>query len=476
MLTTHTLRTPLSVLFCCLILLAALPAHAKVTQTEAPEMISLVVGKSTVINTEANVTRVSLGSDTVVSIVVLSPRQIYLTGNALGSTTLTLWTNNEVSEVFDVVVVPDVTHLKRMIHEILPDEHNIKILAAGESITLSGYVSNAANLASVLALARAAAPEKVVNLLRVDGVHQVMLEVRVAEMSRSVTKRLGVNLAAIGSNFSVFSLINNLSSYDASKGLFNLTDNINLSGGYTSGNVSYFGMIEALKTNGLARILAEPNLTCVSGETAEFLVGGEVPIPMPGSLGSVGIDYKPFGIGLKFTATVLSSGQINLQVNPEVSELDYSRAISVSGFEIPTISTRRANTVVQLADGQSFVIAGLITDTLKENAHKVPGIGEVPVLGTLFSSKDFKSNKTELVVLVTAHLAKPVDMTTQTLPTDGFKEPTDTEFYLFGLMEGSKDDDDGLVKPVKDKATPAAGTVVRPETGFDGDFGHAWPN
>ncbi|OIQ50677.1 Type II secretion system protein D precursor [Pseudodesulfovibrio hydrargyri] len=456
------------------LLLASAAAQAAVYETEAQKEIRLVVGKSTVINTESKISRVSLGADDVVSMVLLSPRQIYLTGSALGSTTLTMWTDGHVSDVVDVVVTPDVTHLKRMIHEIMPDEHNVQVLSSGDSVTLSGHVSSATNLSSVLALAEAAAPEKVVNLLSVDGIHQVMLEVRVAEMSRSVIKRLGINFAAFGSNFSIYSIINNLTSYDAEKGIFNLTDNINMTGAYRTGNTSVYGMLDALKSNGLVRMLAEPNLTCVSGEPAEFLVGGEVPIPMPSALGTVSIDYKPFGIGLKFTATVMSTGRINLQVNPEVSELDYSKSVPVQGYEVPTISTRRANTVVELADGQSFVIAGLISDSLKENSHKFPGLGEIPVLGTLFSSKDFSSNKTELVVLVTVHLAKPVDMAAQTLPTDGFREPDDKEFYLFGLLEGQGGP--GGHVPAGRTGAAEPGTVIRPESGFDGEFGHSWPN
>jgi len=470
----HFMRILLVVLSYFLILLVPAGVHAGTQQTKTPEILKLTLGKSLVIDTDFKVSRVSLASDTLVSIVVLSPQQIYLTGNELGSTTMTLWSKGKVADVYDVIVTPNMTHLKRIIHEVMPNERNIKVLTTGESVTLAGHVSNTSNLSSVLALAEAAAPDKVVNLLTVDGIQQVMLEVRVAEMSRSVTKRLGVNFAAIGSNFSIYSIINNLTSYNAADDIFELTDNITLSGAYRGGGTTIFGMIDALKANGLVRMLAEPNLTCVSGESAEFLVGGEVPIPMPGPLGNVAIDYKPFGIGLKFTATVMSSGLINLQVNPEVSELDYSKAVSVGGYEIPTISTRRANTVVELGDGQSFVIAGLISDTLKENSNKFPGLGEVPVLGTLFSSKDFSSNKTELVVLVTAHLAKPVDMASQTLPTDGFKEPSDSEFYLFGLMEGIGGYEPSKVSGANSGAVEP-GTVVRPESGFDGEFGHSWP-
>ncbi|MCJ2164425.1 MULTISPECIES: type II and III secretion system protein family protein [unclassified Pseudodesulfovibrio] len=471
----RSITTVYAALIVLVVLLAAVTVQAAVYETEAQEEIRLVVGKSTVINTESRISRVSVGSETVVSIVVLSPRQIYLTGTALGSTTLTLWTDGQVSDVFDVAVIPDVTHLKRMIHEILPAEQNVKVLSSGDSVTLSGYVSSTSSLTSVLALAQAAAPDKVVNLLSVDGIHQVMLEVRVAEMSRAVTKRLGINFAAIGSNFSIYSIINNLTSYDAEKGIFNLTDRINFTGGYRSGSTTIHGMIDALKSNGLVRMLAEPNLTCISGESAEFLVGGEVPIPMPGSLGTIAIEYKPYGIGLKFTATVMNSGRINLQVNPEVSELDYSKSVPVAGYEVPTISTRRANTVVELGDGQSFVIAGLISDSLKENSHKFPGLGEIPVLGALFSSKDFSSNKTELVVLVTAHLAKPVDRDSQTLPTDGFQEPDDKEFYLFGLLEGQDSNKGTKAAHTAQVGAAEPGTVVRPESGFDGEFGHSWP-
>ncbi len=377
--------------------------------------------------------------------------------------------------MFDIVVTPDVTHLKRLIHEVMPEERNVKILSSGDSLTLSGYVSNASNLSSVLALAEAAAPEKVVNLLTVDGIQQVMLEVRVAEMSRSVTKRLGINLVATFSNFSIYSIINNLTSYQAKEGYYQLTEKINLTSQYRSGSASFLGMIDALKANGLVRMLAEPNLTCVSGESAEFLVGGEVPIPMPGALGNIAIDYKPYGIGLRFTATVMGSGRINLQVNPEVSELDYSRTVPVEGYEVPTISTRRANTVVELGDGQTFVIAGLISDSMKDNIHRYPGVGDIPILGNLFSSKEYVSNKTELMVMVTARLAKPVDKDRITLPTDGYVAPTDSEFYLFGLLEGQGGETASAPAPAPTEGPARPGAVVRPETGFDGEFGHSWP-
>ncbi|MGL1862712.1 MAG: type II and III secretion system protein family protein [Pseudodesulfovibrio sp.] len=463
--------------FLMLMTLLAAPVHAEITilNTEAPDVIRIVLNKSTILNSDTPMTRVSLAQPGAASIVVLSPTQIYVTGQTLGTTTLTLWQGKTVSAVYDLVITPDVTRLKRMIHEILPMEKNVQVLSSGESITLSGYVTNTGNLTSILALAEAEAPEKVVNLLRVEGVQQVMLEVRVAEMSRSALKRMGVNMAAVFSNFTIYSFLNNLTSLSADgSNSIELTDNINGVINYNSGSANITGFIDALKANGLARLLAEPNLTCVSGESADFLVGGEIPIPKPGSLGNVTIEFKPFGVGLEFTPTVLSSGHINLHVSPEVSELDYANAVSFDGYEIPALSTRKATTVVDLADGQSFAIAGLISESLRESNQRFPVLGDVPILGSLFRSTSYQKSKSELVIIVTAHLVKPLDMTRQTLPGDDFKEPSDYEFFMMGLLEGRKDTK-GVNVANAHANSPNADTVVRPENGFDGEFGHSWP-
>ncbi|SOB59735.1 Type II and III secretion system protein [Pseudodesulfovibrio profundus] len=451
---------------------ASAPAKGGILNTEAPDVIRLVLDKSTILTTEKPISRVSLAQPGAASIVVLSPNQIYITGNTLGTTTLTLWEGKKVSSVYDLVITPDVTRLKRMLHEILPEEKNIQVLSSGESITLSGSVTSTGNLTNVLSLAEAEAPDKVVNLLRVDGVQQVMLEVRVAEMSRSGLKRMGVNFGATFSNFSIYSFLNNLTRTNTD-GEYFYTDKISGVGQYSNGSTSVTGFIDALKMNGVARLLAEPNLTCVSGESADFLVGGEVPVPQPGSLGTVTIEYKPFGVGLEFTPTVLSSGLINLQVSPEVSELDYTNSVSFQGYEIPGITTRKASTVIDLADGQSFAIAGLISESLKETNRRFPVLGDVPVLGTLFRSTDYQKGKTELVIIVTAHLVKPLDMATQTLPGQNFKEPSDYEFYMLGLLEGQHDDEQPTTPTSRNVKT--SGAVVRPENGFDGELGHSWP-
>jgi len=472
--TIHSLLAVLlaASLFC---LAGATPAPVEVLDTEAPGVIRIVSGKSTILNTPEPVSRVSLSTEEAASIIILSPRQLYITGKTMGTATLTLWGGDRVLKIYDLVVTPDVTRLKRMIHEIFPDEQGIKVLSSGQSITLSGSVNNTGNLTSILALAEAEAPEKVVNLLRVDGVQQVMLEVRVAEMTRTAMKRMGINLFGTISNFTFYSFLNNLSSLSTSGSQVLLTDKINGVIQYSNGSTSINGLFDALKANGLIRTLAEPNLTCVSGESANFLVGGEVPIPIPQSLGQIAIEFKPFGIGLEFTPTVLSSGMINLRVSPEVSELDYSKKVSFDGYEIPAVTTRKASTSVDLADGQSFAIAGLISDQLKENSNRFPGLGDVPVLGTLFRSTDFERSKTELVIIVTAHLAKPLDMAKQTLPTDGFKEADDYEFYMLGLLEGKKDKPGASPLGAAPDNQAQPGTVVRPESGFDGEFGHTWP-
>jgi pilus assembly protein CpaC len=323
-----------------------------------------------------------------------------------------------------------------------------------------------------VALARSfAADEKsVVNLLSVGGVQQVLLEVRVAEMNRDTFKRLGFNWSIQSGSDLFYTFLGGLSSLDGS-GSLTLSDDVTAALSVSGGDTTVDGIIDALRKNGLVKILAEPNLVCLSGQTADFLAGGEIPVPVPQGLGTVAIEYKPFGVGLTFTPTVLSGNRINLKVQPEVSELDDSRAVEISDVTVPAIETRRASTVVELGDGQSFAIAGLIKDNLRENISKIPLLGEIPVLGTLFRSQDFQKNRSELVIIVTPHLAKPTNMAEQTLPTDGFKEPDWFEFYLLGMDE-SRDSHAG-----QPKAASAAAKVppAADRGGFDGSYGPVVP-
>ena len=448
--------------------------------------LTLAVGKSTIVESSDIIRRVSVAAPDIADTVVLTARQIYVTGKSSGVTTITLWSDaNRVAAVFDVEILPDVAALKEKIHQVFPTEKDVKVLATHESITLSGTVSSTANLTQLVRLAEAYAPvdkltskPRVLSLVDVGGVHQVMLEVRVAEMSRSLMRRLGVNMNYIsnGGNQIGISLLNSLTKLPAAGWPGNplsVADNVTWISQFLSGNTTWTVFIDALKENGLTKVLAEPTLITLSGRSASFLAGGEFPIPVPQSSSGGGttitIEYKTFGVGLNFTPTVLGNGKISMVVNPEVSDLDFTRAVSVQGFLIPSINTRRVSTVIELGDGQSFAVAGLLKDDVREVVAKYPVLGDIPVLGALFRSSSFQKNETELIIIVTPHLVKPLDMARQTLPTDAYVEPDDFEFYLLGSTEG---------KGKQATANPTAASSVpglKKSSGLEGDFGYMKP-
>jgi len=446
----------------------------KAVATEA-ERFELGVGKSKVVDLTTSIKRASLANPEVADTVVLSPKQIYLTGKAIGVTTLTLWKENgELFSAFDIRVTPDLSQLREQLHRMLPDEPGILVTAAQDHVTLSGTISNLARQSRALEVAEPFAPKKIVNLLQVGGAQQVMLEVRVAEMDRNLIRHLGVNLAGRdlnnGNNFG-FTALNNITSA-AGSGATNdpfgqlVTNAVNALVKFQTGNISWTGFIDALKQEDAIKVLAKPTLVAVSGQEAQFLSGGEFPFPIPQAFGVVTIQYKKFGVGLSFTPTVLTNNRISMAVSPEVSELDFSNALQIQGFNVPTIATRRATTVVELADGQSFAIAGLLRDNMRESIAKFPVLGDIPVLGALFRSSRYTKNQTELVIIVTPHYVKPMDVAQLPLPTDTFVEPNDWEFYLMGLTDGA-----GYVSPAKqarDGQLAEAGTHGK----LDGDFGH----
>ncbi len=283
-----------------------------------------------------------------------------------------------------------------------------------------------------------------------------MLEVKVSEISRSLMNRLGFNFTYLykGPDFEV-SLLSELTSIPEIP-RFNTLLNL------YRGRASWSLLMDILKEEGVAKILAEPTLITTSGQEARFLAGGEIPIPVPEELGRVTISYKPYGVGLIFTPTVLSREKISMRVVPEVSEVDYERVVYYLGWAIPAFKTRRAATTVELADGQSFAIAGLLREDVTQVVSKFPILGDIPVLGALFRSSEFQKNETELVIIVTPHLVKPLDMARQPLPTDAYIEPDDFEFYLLGAMEGRE-------KPVRRP------DVLPPQGGMEGEFGHIVP-
>jgi pilus assembly protein CpaC len=380
----------------------SLAAASFFLETQNPKKLALVVGKSVILKTFEPVKRVSIGAPGIADFVLLSPHEIYLTGKAAGATNLTLWQNKKIAAIYDLEIAYDISRLKQKLHDLLPEERDLRVIATHDSITLSGVISSTANLSQTVALTGAFAPEnKVVNLLQVAGVHQVMLEVRIAEMSRSVIKRMGVNFSYLrGGDFALSTLGGLTTLGSAASGgpasLF-VSPAVNALFRFKKGSATWTGFIDALKDDGLVKILAEPTLIALSGQTADFLAGGEFPVPVPQGLGTVGIEYKSFGVALSFTPTVLSENKISIEVVPEVSELDFTTAIQVEGFFVPGLSTRRTSTVVELADGQSFAIAGLLKETVRDSLSKYPLLGDIPILGVLFRSRNFQKNETELV-------------------------------------------------------------------------------
>ncbi len=446
-------------------------------EIEKPRKLELVVGKSFALKIPGPVRmvdslRVTIAAPEIADFLFLPqpstkkrPRYIYLTGKKPGATNMTIWQNDKVLCVYDLDVAYDVSQLKQRLHDILPEEEDIRVFATQDSITISGMVSSTENLNEALVLAEAFAKDNIVNLLKVAGVHQVMLEVRVAEMSRNLLDRLGINFTAIrdSGNFAV-TLLGGLSSFsmedvgsmEETVPTYGIQYSDDVTGLFRtrSGQTQFTGIIDLLKGNGLIKILAEPTLIALSGQTASFLAGGEFPIPRMDDEGNVDVDFKPYGIELSFTPTVLSEKKIGINVVPLVSELDYPTGTTIGGAVVPGLLTRRASTTVELADGQSFAIAGLLKETTRENISKYPLLGDIPILGALFKSKSFQKQETELVIIVTPHLVKPLDMAKQSLPTDFYIEPDDAEFYLWGIFGKSHEKN----------------PYVSAE--LDGDFGH----
>lgn len=471
-------------------LLIALPCAASgpervIVNTARPQKLSVTVGRSMIVECPEKLKRVSIAASETADVLTLTSRQIYLTGKEPGSTSLTLWNaDNTVMAIYDVEVLPDVVGLKEKIHSLYPNEEGVRVTGATDAITLSGTVSSTTNMNQLLALAAPYAPKQkdsksagVLNLMEVGGVHQVMLEVRVSEMSRSLIKRMGVNFSYLSDGGKTFglSLLDSLTSADKATIIPNAANSLDLGISssvntilhFLGGGASWTVFVDALKEQGLLKVLAEPTLIALSGKTANFLAGGEFPVPVPQDNDTITIEYKTYGVGLNFTPTVLNPNRISMQVAPEVSDLDFTNSITLQGFEIPAITTRRVATTVELADGQSFAIAGLLKDDIRQIVRKIPLLGDVPVLGTLFRSSQFRKNETELVIIVTPHIVKPLDMAKTTLPTDQYIEPNDFEFYLMGSTEGR-----GKNAPAgpNSSALPAGRTG-----GLEGDFGYIRP-
>lgn len=451
-------------------------------QAARPATMALQMGKSTMLRLPEAVRRRSVGNPAIVQAMLVAPDTLYIAGVDVGSTNMIVQGRSGGCSVIDITVAMDPAGLQAALAAALPDEQDIRVLAAADSLVLTGSVSDAATVARVVELAGAyvrsplrqlpaadgandtdgviplaaslagagglaasGAANRIVNLLSVSAPQQVQLEVKVAEVARTLIERLEA-----GTRFSFGS--GSWTTTLASEFFSGMTRG-GLSGLKTNGN--RFG-IEADKQDGLVRILAEPNVLAISGQEGTFLAGGKFYIPVAQDNNRVTLEEKEFGVGLRFTPTVLSGGRINLKVAPEVSELSREgigiTAAGLNGSAImPVVTTRRASTTVQLHDGQSFAIGGLVRNNLVANLKGLPGLGDVPVLGALFRSTDYQQDRTELVFLITARLVKPLPAGRHGLPTDGFDLPTSAGVLLGGRLEGAQ-----AQAPASAPAAPAA--------------------
>lgn len=451
----------------------------RVKNQEINQLVHLKVGRSKVLRTSFVLTRISVADPDIADLILISDREIYVNALAPGVTTISMWGKSRFTST-SVTVEADLTLLKEKLHQILPKE-KIGVEAAGDSIVMSGEVSGPVAQSTALSLARAYAggekgegkgkETKVVNLMHVGGVQQVMLEVRIAEINRTVAQQIGINFTAVSpsGNFGVNQL-NSLASVGALGRTINpsigggpsgapgtvfdalLSTNLQAMAGWKAGGILWTMFLNLLKQNNLGRVLAEPNLVTTSGQKASFLAGGQYPYPVPQNSGggtTITIQFQQYGVQLEFTPTVLDDNKIAIKVHPIVSELDYTNAVSTNGYVVPGLLTREMNTQVEVRDGQTFSIAGLLSDQSRNVINKFPVLGDIPVLGALFRSTNYQKNETELVALVTSHLVKPIPPGKGQLPTDKWIDPTEIDTYLLGLEQGR-------AKPVPKAITPLA--------------------
>ncbi len=449
--------------------------------------LDVPVNKSQVLRADTPFTKAMIGNPDIADIMPMSNKSLYVLGKKAGTTTLMLYQGSTLTSVVDVTVGPDVVSLRRQLSDLMPNE-KIAVRMSNESVVLSGVVSSGPAIDRARQIAGTYAGDKIVNMLSVGASQQVMLEVRFSEVSRTVGKQIGLN-----------------HNFDGNKVSGSIGDSPDLSStlnsafgtgsvAYSIGSLKLFSTLDALERKGLVKTLAEPTLIALSGETASFLAGGEFPVPVSqnnggGSSaggGSITVEFKPFGVGLGFTPTVLDDGIINMVVEPEVSSIDPSASVTVNGLSVPGLQTRRAKTTVELRDGQSFVIAGLLRNDFNDTIRQMPILGSIPILGALFRSTGFQKSETELVIIVTPRLVKPMKPDDVQLPTDRVGNPHELDLFLLGRTDNAVGINplDPNAPPPERRATksgaastasasaPAPAASGNSKTGLDGPVGH----
>jgi pilus assembly protein CpaC len=391
---------------------AATPMPAPAAPSPAYERIILTAGRSTVLATDFDITRIAVTNPAVADAVVVQPREVLINGQAAGTVSLIIWGVARRVQ-YDVVVEQGVTTLQQKLQALFPGE-DITATLNDEALILSGRVSSTSVMLRAAEIAQASASKvKVINLLQLPGgvgSQQVMLQVRFAEVNRKAVQELGVNMfmGPNGQNdYVARTTTGQFTPPVIDRTATTFSDVLNLFVMNTKYNIGV--VIKALQQKGYFQSLAEPNLIAYNGQTASFLAGGEFPVPVvQGLTNAVTIEWKEFGVRLKFTPTI-AGDTIRLKVRPEVSSLDFNNGITLQGFRIPSLITRYAETDVELRDGQSFAIAGLLHNTSQENGSKVPFLGSIPIIGALFKSTSDTKEQTELMVLVTPQLVRPLD-------------------------------------------------------------------
>lgn len=421
---------------------AALPAQPPqagagqaAQESEAPQLLHLLVGRSLVITSPTRVKRVSLADPTIAEVVVVSPTQVIVNGKTPGGVSLILWDEADQSQTFEVSVDIDVLGLSQKIHEVFPSEP-VQIETSKDVVMLSGRISSGAVADKILEVVKNSTP-KVTSLMEVPSPvpGEILLEVKFAEVDKVAIKQFGINiLRTFGSNMPLSTSTQQFSPPTLGQ-TQSVTSNGNTSTTTTSGNqfllsnllnlaifrpdINLAVFIQALQENNLLEILAEPNLLTESGKEASFLAGGQFPYPVLQSVGSgttgsaITIQFKDYGIRLNFLPTLSPDGMIHLKVAPEVSSLDYTNALTISGFLLPALTTDRVTSEMDLRDGQSFAIAGLLDNRVTEQLEKIPFIGDIPILGQLFRSRSVNKSRNELLILVTARIVRPLDTAPQ---------------------------------------------------------------
>jgi len=442
----------------------------QVMQGATQSALEVPMNRAVVVESDVPFTELSIANPSIADISSLSDRTIYVLGKEPGRTTLTLLGGDgRLIMNVEIHVAPDIAEFKERLQQILPGEP-IEVRTANDGIVLSGTVSSAAKLDRAMDLAQRYAPDRVSNLMSVGGTQQVMLKVRFAEMQRSVSKSLSSSLAlqgsTLGGNLGLSGGTNATSTTGAIVNALNAIspstadNNAAMLFGFNAGGLEVGILLEALESRGMVRTLAEPNLVALSGQEAKFLAGGEYPVPVSQEDGKVTVEYKPFGVQLDFVPRVVDGDIINLELEASVSSIDPANGFSQGGFTVDAFRKRQTSTTVEMRDGESFAIAGLLSDDFRDLNGQVPWLGDIPVLGALFRSAEYARQQTELVIIVTPHLVSPTRGEALALPTDRAQPPSDAGLFLFGHVTGS----------TSAPKVGGAGEVARQD--FSGSYGY----